>query len=323
MKQARWRSAPWMTSHRKTHVRRRLSSSAGRRRPRDGQARRRKALAKRRSKHGAVLPGREASAAGSNASRRASRAATFDTRFDKPAWIVGSAAKGPHSGWAPRATRCSARRASSSGATADRSPKGARTSRRLGPGAGREGADDNAGDLIMKSLDNQVAGFDSLQFLDGASKRVIKAWIEREERKPIPWTPLRRPLSDSRVALISSAGVALKSDRPFDEEGERQNYWWSGSRLPRHPTRNADRGRPSAPPAHRALLRRVGPGLRHAPDPARGTGGCGRDRRGWARRTISSWAICCGRRSSSGQAVPAIIQRLRAEAVDAVLLVPV
>lgn len=79
----------------------------------------------------------------------------------------------------------------------------------------------------MRSIEDPVGGFDSLQFLDGASRRVIKSWIEREERNPIPWTPLRKPLRQSRIALISSAGVALRADRPFDEEGERRNPWWS------------------------------------------------------------------------------------------------
>jgi D-proline reductase (dithiol) PrdB len=26
--------------------------------------------------------------------------------------------------------------------------------------------------------------------------------------------------------MLSSAGIALKTDRPFDQEGERQNPWW-------------------------------------------------------------------------------------------------
>jgi hypothetical protein len=26
--------------------------------------------------------------------------------------------------------------------------------------------------------------------------------------------------------LLSSAGIALKDDQPFDQEGERQNPWW-------------------------------------------------------------------------------------------------
>jgi hypothetical protein len=67
---------------------------------------------------------------------------------------------------------------------------------------------------------------DSLQFLDGATKKVIKAWIEREPVRPTAWTPLAKPLSEAKVALISSAAVALKSDQPFDQEGERRNPWW-------------------------------------------------------------------------------------------------
>lgn len=31
-----------------------------------------------------------------------------------------------------------------------------------------------------------------------------------------PWTPLNKPLTASRVALVTSCGVHLKSDRPFD-----------------------------------------------------------------------------------------------------------
>lgn len=78
----------------------------------------------------------------------------------------------------------------------------------------------------MGSQSASSAGFDSLQFLDGATKRVMKAWIEREVAKPIPWTPMRKPLSDSRVALISSAAVVLRTDAPFDMEQERRRPWW-------------------------------------------------------------------------------------------------
>lgn len=33
---------------------------------------------------------------------------------------------------------------------------------------------------------------------------------------PIPWTPLRKPLHECRVALISSAGFVLPAQTPFD-----------------------------------------------------------------------------------------------------------
>lgn len=67
---------------------------------------------------------------------------------------------------------------------------------------------------------------DSYRFASGLTKRVVKSWIKMESPREIPWTPLSKPLSDSTVALISSGGIALKTDRPFDQEGERRNPWW-------------------------------------------------------------------------------------------------
>ncbi len=67
---------------------------------------------------------------------------------------------------------------------------------------------------------------DSYRFLDPLTQTVIKSWIARETPRPIPWTLLKKPLSECTIALISSAGIALKTDRPFDQEGERRNPWW-------------------------------------------------------------------------------------------------
>ncbi len=68
---------------------------------------------------------------------------------------------------------------------------------------------------------------DGFRFLDLASRGVMRAWLEREPAPGgTPWSPIRRPLAECRVALISSAGLSLSSDTPFDQEGERQNPWW-------------------------------------------------------------------------------------------------
>jgi hypothetical protein len=71
---------------------------------------------------------------------------------------------------------------------------------------------------------------DSYRFLDRITKKLVQSWIEletpQELRAEIPWTPLDKPLEESTVALISSAGLALKTDRSFDQEGERRNPWW-------------------------------------------------------------------------------------------------
>lgn len=67
---------------------------------------------------------------------------------------------------------------------------------------------------------------DSFRYLDFATRKIMQAWMHREPERSIPWAPLRRPLSESRLCLISSAGVALRDDRPFDVDRERRDPWW-------------------------------------------------------------------------------------------------
>ena len=68
---------------------------------------------------------------------------------------------------------------------------------------------------------------DSYRFLDGMTKRMVKSWVGLGTPADIPWTPLAKPLSDCTVAMVSSGGVALKSDRPFDLDIERRDPWFS------------------------------------------------------------------------------------------------
>jgi D-proline reductase (dithiol) PrdB len=69
---------------------------------------------------------------------------------------------------------------------------------------------------------------DSYRFLDFATRQFIKAWVEREARasRPIPWAPSSKPLADSTIALVTTAGVARLDDVPFDTERERRDPWW-------------------------------------------------------------------------------------------------
>jgi D-proline reductase (dithiol) PrdB len=39
----------------------------------------------------------------------------------------------------------------------------------------------------------------------------------------IPWAPVTRPLAEAKVALLSTAGISMRDDEPFDMEFERQN----------------------------------------------------------------------------------------------------
>lgn len=73
-----------------------------------------------------------------------------------------------------------------------------------------------------------MPGIDSYRFLDFATRKIIKAWAGRDARvvRSIPWTPMAKPLCESTVALVTTAGVARKDDVPFDQERERRNPWW-------------------------------------------------------------------------------------------------
>lgn len=70
---------------------------------------------------------------------------------------------------------------------------------------------------------------DSYRFVSKGTGRVVKSWIKMATPKEIPWTPLTKPLAECRVAMISTGAMALKTDHPFDQEGERQKPWWGDS----------------------------------------------------------------------------------------------
>lgn len=67
---------------------------------------------------------------------------------------------------------------------------------------------------------------DADKFLDPITRRMCKSWISLETPRPIPWTPLRKSMAECTVAMITSAGIALRNDQPFNQEAERKNPWW-------------------------------------------------------------------------------------------------
>ncbi len=67
----------------------------------------------------------------------------------------------------------------------------------------------------------------SYLFLDGITKQMMKHWATLGGRQEIPWSPLAKPMSQCTVSIVSSAGVALKIDQPFDQEVERRDPWSS------------------------------------------------------------------------------------------------
>lgn len=61
------------------------------------------------------------------------------------------------------------------------------------------------------------------KFLSGLLSKMIP---DEPTHAPIPWAPVLRPLSECRVALVSTAGLSMKDDEPFDMEGERKRPSW-------------------------------------------------------------------------------------------------
>ena len=51
----------------------------------------------------------------------------------------------------------------------------------------------------------------------GLSERIFVRTYPWRRIDPVPWAPIRKPLSTCRLALVSSAGFALPSQQPFDE----------------------------------------------------------------------------------------------------------
>jgi len=68
---------------------------------------------------------------------------------------------------------------------------------------------------------------DSYRFLDGVAKRVMRHWEGLGAATAVPWTRLAKPLPHCTVAVVSSAALALNRDRSFDAQIERLDPWFS------------------------------------------------------------------------------------------------
>jgi D-proline reductase (dithiol) PrdB len=162
----------------------------------------------------------------------------------------------------------------------------------------------------------------TLRAIGFANRQIVTAWAAREPPREIPWTPLTKPLSEARVALVSSAALALNDDEPFDQEGERRNPWWGDPSfriLPRdtrtgHATSyhmHIDTSVPAEdlesvlPLAHLAELEKDGFVGSSAPS------------------HYSFMGYILKPKELLERSTPAMIERLKQEEVDAVLLVPV
>lgn len=162
---------------------------------------------------------------------------------------------------------------------------------------------------------------DSYRFLDFASRQVMKAWAARQQPGEIPFTTLSKPLSDCTVALISTAGVARNDDRPFDQEGERRNPWWGDPSFRVIPLGTTEKDvrlyhMHIDPRFGEADLDVVLPMRRLTELADQGVVGCP------APTHYSMMGFILDATELLEKSVPAVAERLRAEHVDAVALVP-
>ena len=162
---------------------------------------------------------------------------------------------------------------------------------------------------------------DSYRFLDVLTRQVMKAWAAREEPGAVPFTPLPKPLAECTVALVSTAGVARRDDRPFDEEGERRNPWWGDPSFRVIPLGTGEQDirihhLHIDPHFGEADLDVVLPMRRLVELAAEGLVG----RAAPSHYSIMGYILDA--RELTGETAPAIAARMRAEQVDAAALVP-
>lgn len=164
---------------------------------------------------------------------------------------------------------------------------------------------------------------DPYRYLDFATRQIIKAWVEREGKRtrPIPWTPMAKPLAASTVALVATAGVARLDDRPFDEEGERRNPWWGDPTHRVIPQRTTER---EVDLHHLHIDRRFGREDLDVVLPMRRLAELARE--GVVGRAADAHFSIMGYQLRpevlEGETAPAIAREMRARGVDAAALVP-
>jgi D-proline reductase (dithiol) PrdB len=76
----------------------------------------------------------------------------------------------------------------------------------------------------MEFSEKKVDGY---RFLPPGLAAWVRTFIpEGDFEGSIPWTPVKKPLNRANVALVTSAGISLKTDPPFDMEREKREPLW-------------------------------------------------------------------------------------------------
>ncbi len=68
---------------------------------------------------------------------------------------------------------------------------------------------------------------DPYRFLEEPLTELLRASVRYGKiADEIPWAPVRKPLARSRISVVSTAGLSMKGDAPFDLETERRRPSW-------------------------------------------------------------------------------------------------
>ncbi len=68
---------------------------------------------------------------------------------------------------------------------------------------------------------------DPYRFLEEALTELLSANVRYGPiAEDIPWAPALKPLANSRISVVSTAGLNMKGDTPFDTESERKRPSW-------------------------------------------------------------------------------------------------
>jgi len=94
--------------------------------------------------------------------------------------------------------------------------------------------------VLKEDQMEQMKIVDGFRFLPPGLKAWVRTFIPDEEYKgTIPWTPMKKPLNQVTIALVTSGGISLKTDPPFDMEREKREPIWgdrSYRKIPRGTT---------------------------------------------------------------------------------------
>ena len=91
-------------------------------------------------------------------------------------------------------------------------------------------------------MSNEQLPVDGFRFLPPGLAAWIKTFIPEEDFKgEIPFQPLTKSLSDCTVAAVTSAGISLTSEPPFDMEREKEEPTWGDPTYRKIPQTTAQR----------------------------------------------------------------------------------